>query len=268
MQHKLIKVEKDGNDWKSTFEVHDYDKIGDKKDIVTLTSKALILATPAFVTAKILGSKDGCVPEASSLQQIEYPPIASVTLAYPNDALKNSETLKGGYLIPRAMNMRTLGTICYSSLFPENVPPGYSTFQSYIGGALDQDIVNIDKAFIVQEVNNDIKKILLRKDAMSIEPKVLGVKVWSKAIPQYNIGHLDLLAKVDEALRLRHAGLYVGGNYRSGVTLVDSVKYGENVAKQVSVFLSVKDVTDSVLSGRRNSDENDVPRRKIRGNSP
>jgi protoporphyrinogen/coproporphyrinogen III oxidase len=37
---------------------------------------------------------------------------------------------------------------------------------------------------LVQQVDSDLRKILLRPDAP--RPQVLGVRVWKQAIPQYN----------------------------------------------------------------------------------
>lgn len=46
------------------------------------------MTSPAYVTSKIFGGEEGLVPEASGLDEINYPPVASVTVAYPNDAFK------------------------------------------------------------------------------------------------------------------------------------------------------------------------------------
>ncbi len=107
LSHKLLKVEKDGNEWISTFQT----KSGVKK----IRSTAVLMTSPAYVTAEILGLNT--IPEAKELENIVYPPVASVTIAYPNEVFK--EPLVGfGNLIPRAMKIRTLGTIWSSSLFP------------------------------------------------------------------------------------------------------------------------------------------------------
>jgi predicted NAD/FAD-dependent oxidoreductase len=48
------------------------------------------LTTPGHVTAKLLGGGEApLLPDAAAaLANISYPPVASVTLAYPSDAFK------------------------------------------------------------------------------------------------------------------------------------------------------------------------------------
>ena len=113
LSHKLVKVLRDGDSWVSVFETSS----GKTKQV---RSKALILTSPAYVTSGIMG-EGGVLPAAEELSNVNYPPVASVTVAYPNDAFK--VPVRGfGHLIPRAMKIRTLGTIWSSSLFPVLTP--------------------------------------------------------------------------------------------------------------------------------------------------
>ena len=91
------------------------------------------------------------------------------------------------------------------------------------------------------EVHEDVKKILLKPDAE--KPRVLGVKVWPKAIPQYNKGHLAIIDKVEKATDSKNTGLFLGGNYRTGVAFGDCVAYGAEVATAVCDYVATKGVS-------------------------
>ena len=233
LNHKLVEVKKttDGL-WQSTFEVSKGDgnsRISKK----TILSKALILTAPAYAIADIVGGPKGVSPNASRLKEVNYPPVASVTLAYPNDAFK--EPLVGfGHLIPRKRKVRTIGTIWSSSLFPGRAPEGYTMLLNYIGGAQDTAIASLTQEQIVDQVHNDIKKILLKPDAPL--PKVLGCRVWPRAIPQYDKGHAEILTSLDSD-KMNNPGLFLGGNYRTGVAFGDCIQYGVDVAKEVKEYL-------------------------------
>ena len=43
-------------------------------------------------------------------------------------------------------------------------------------------------------VDKDLREMLIKKDAP--KPKLIGLRIWRKAIPQFNVGHQDLLEVV------------------------------------------------------------------------
>lgn len=57
--------------------------------------------------------------------------------------------------------------------------------------------------------------MLIKPDAP--KPKVVGVRVWPRAIPQFNLGHLEQLDKAKSALaRAGWDNFLLSGNYVSG----------------------------------------------------
>jgi len=53
------------------------------------------------------------------------------------------------------------------------------------------------------------------------------VRVWPRAIPQFNVGHLDTLAEARKELDAAGLdGVLLGGNYVSGVALGKVVEFG------------------------------------------
>jgi len=66
---------------------------------------------------------------------------------------------------------------------------------------------------------------------------VLGLKLWPTAIPQYELGHLGIIDELEKA-EASTPGLWVCGNYRSGVAFPDCVTFGYEKAKEVQEFLA------------------------------
>ena len=70
--------------------------------------------------------------------------------------------------------------------------------------------------------------------------ELLGMKVWGRAIPQYGRGHVDLLEKIERE-EAKVGGLWLGGNYRTGVAFGDCVKYGLDQATVIREYLNAAD---------------------------
>jgi protoporphyrinogen/coproporphyrinogen III oxidase len=175
---------------------------------------------------------------------VYYPPVAAVTVAYPKSSFKDVELPNGfgnlqdlpgfGSLNPRSEGVRTLGTLWSSSLFPGRAPSDYHLLLNYIGGSRDVGIANLSDDEIVDFVDKGCRDVLLNDDAP--KPKVIGMKVWPTAIPQYELGHLPMMNAL-EAAESKLPGLWVCGNYRTGVAFPDCVTFGYEQAKIVKTFL-------------------------------
>ncbi|OIP76421.1 MAG: protoporphyrinogen oxidase [Oscillatoriales cyanobacterium CG2_30_44_21] len=196
-------------------------------------SRAMVMATPAYVTADLL--KDYLPSASQALSKIFYPTVACVVLAYPKTEF--AYDMQGfGNLIPRTEGVRTLGTIWSSSLFAGRAPQGWQLLLNFIGGTLDPALAKLSDSEIIQAVHQDLKKTILRPDTKA-EPKAIAVHRWDKAIPQYEIGHLQLLATVEAELK-KSQGLYISANFIGGVALGDCIKRSLQEAIKIEQFLA------------------------------
>lgn len=229
---------------------------GDESTTETVIAKSVYLTSPTRVACKLAAD---LVPAAARLSEVYSPPVASVTMAYPIESFRTlpggtkDKPLRGfGHLLPRAMGVRSLGTIWSSSLFPGRAPEGWELLLTYIGGARDRGIANMTVEEIYEQVDKDNHAILLKEDAPA--GKRVGCRVWEQAIPQYRKGHLQILSdlEIDEA---KCPGFFLGGNYRTGVAFGDCVQFGWNEAEKVAKFLQSApptmipaDVDDTIAS--------------------
>ena len=223
-QWTLRSLEKQGEIYISKFDTPTGEEV--------VRSRSVVLSTPAYVSAQLL--QDYLPIASKTLSEIFYPTVACVVLAYPKSEF--AYDMKGfGNLIPRTQGVRTLGTIWSSSLFAGRAPAGWQLLLNFIGGTLDPALAKLSESEIIQAVHADLKKTILRPDSKA-EPKAIAVHVWDKAIPQYEIGHLERLATVEAELQ-KSQGLYISANFIGGVALGDCIKRGLQEANKIDEFL-------------------------------
>jgi len=228
---------------------------GPEGKVVQVRAKAVVSTVPAHALREVLQPvlPNGAaqvfdrVREQVKRQGIYHPPVAAVTVAYPKSSFQDVELANGfgplselpgfGSLNPRTEKVRTLGTLWTSSLFPNRCPDDYNVLLNYIGGSRDVGIAELSEEEVVAEVDKGCRQVLLKADAPP--PKVLGVKLWPQAIPQYELGHLKLMDEL-KAAEDQVPGLWVCGNYRSGVAFPDCMTFGYEQAKIVESYFATQ----------------------------
>lgn len=188
-----------------------------------LTANRLILATPTQQAASLLRDVD---PQfESALLAIAYAPVAVVSLGYPKSAIRHS--LEGfGFLVPRSSGLRILGTVWNSSLFPNRAPDGHVLLTSFVGGATDPGAVSLAESELVATVHRELSSVL----AISQLPAFSHVQSWQRAIPQYNLGHAQLIAGLAQ-LQSKFPSIQLIGNYSHGPALGACIEQALAVAQ-------------------------------------
>ena len=251
LEHKATKIEKKTNDDGSDYYEATFDTPRGTKIV---KAKTLVSTMPAHCIADVLEpvmeeSKEIFEKVRKDIDRIGvyYPPVAAVTVAYPKKSFKDVELPNGfgnlqdlpgfGSLNPRTEGVRTLGTLWSSSLFPGRAPKDYNLLLNYIGGSRDVGLADLSEEEILAEVDKGCRQVLLQDSAPPA--KLIGMKIWPTAIPQYELGHLPIMDELEKA-EAKHPGFWICGNYRSGVAFPDCVTFGYEKAKEVKAFLDAQ----------------------------
>jgi len=194
-----------------------------------VSAEAVILATPAYVTADLVGGLDAEL--AAQLRAIPYVSTATVSVVYrasnvprPLDAY--------GYIVPRRERRPVLACTWTSTKFPDRAPPAYALLRAFLGRAGDDQLVERSDETLLALVRAELEQTL----GVTHQPELYRVYRWPGAMPQYTMGHLARVAAIRERLA-RHSGLFVAGNAYSGIGIPDAIQSGEVVAEE-SLILS------------------------------
>ncbi len=187
-----------------------------------LEADAVILATPAYVTAQLVGDLDPDM--ATALRGIPYASTVTLSVAYPLSDIPKPLTAYG-YIIPRAEGRSILACTWTSTKFPHRAPDGYGLIRAFIGRAGNDDVLKHTDDELRHMVRDELRDVL----GITAEPLLSRIFRWPQAMPQYTIGHLDRVAVIERRLA-EHPGLYVAGNAYHGIGLPDCIASGEAAA--------------------------------------
>ena len=194
------------------------------------TARAVVIATPAYAAADLV--RDLAPDAAAALAAIEYAPIAVVAAAFRRADVAHA--CDGfGFLVPRRENRRVLGSLFSSSMFPNRAPDDAVLLTTFVGGRRDPEVVALPDEAIVKIVLSELDALVGASGA----PLLTEVVRWRRAIPQYELGHLGRIGRVEQA-EITLPGLGFCASYRGGVAVGDCVKNGHDAAARLARWLA------------------------------
>jgi oxygen-dependent protoporphyrinogen oxidase len=197
-------------------------------DGVRLQADAVVLATPAYISADLVEASN---PElAAGLRQIRYVSTATVSLGFRESDL--GQPLGGfGFVIPSTENRKIAACTWTSTKFDYRAPGDHVLIRSFVGGAHDEHLAEIDDDSMVQMVREELADIM----GVTAEPALVEIFRWRKGNPQYDVGHLERVAALEA---MCDPGLFLAGSAYRGVGIPDCVRSGKQVAGQLVQYLS------------------------------
>ncbi|HZR28137.1 MAG TPA: protoporphyrinogen oxidase [Terriglobales bacterium] len=188
----------------------------------------LILATPAHSAAGLLQS---CCPElAQELANISYSSSMIVTLAFPKEELKKQGISPEGFgfLVPASEKSCLLACTFVGNKFQYRQADDLVLLRGFMGGARDAAALALSDADAIALVQREFAEIL----GIHSQPVFTRVFHWPRSMPQYEVGHLERVARI-EHLRKSTPGLYLIGNAYRGVGVPDCIREGRDAAEKV-----------------------------------
>ncbi len=196
----------------------------------TIAASTVVIAVPTGAASQILQGLSDQFPAAFA--RIEYAPVAVVAAGYRREQIQ--QPVNGfGFLVPRGEKLRVLGTVWNSSLFPNRAPEGMACFTSFAGGATDPGLCALRDDEITETICGEVARVL----RISGEPVMTYVHRYARALPQYNLGHMQTMATLG-ALTSAIPGLFLTGNYLSGPSIGSCVEQANQTAESLRVYLA------------------------------
>jgi oxygen-dependent protoporphyrinogen oxidase len=199
-----------------------------------LHADALIVTTPAFVTAHILGDLDPVLADLH--RQIPYVSSALVSLGFAQTDLPRP--LDGyGYVIPRIEETDLLACTWTSSKWSGRAPASHALVRVYAGRYGRRDIAQCSDDELLALAYAELRLTL----GVTAQAHLVRIHRWPSAMPQYLLGHVERVAQIEAQLARREAsgcGLYLAGAAYRGVGIPDCIESGEQAARQAVQYLT------------------------------
>lgn len=186
----------------------------------------VILALPAYASAKLIAELPGSERPVELLGEISYSSAVTVALAYNATAITLPPGF--GFLVPRGEAKRMIACTFVHNKFENRAPKGTALLRVFMGGARDVEILDLTDEQIIGIVRRELREIL----NVDAEPRLVRVCKWHKAMPQYGIGHLLRIARLEMHMQ-RFPTMHLSGNAYHGIGIPDCVRAGRTAADAI-----------------------------------
>ncbi len=211
--------------------------VGSTHDPVVVQADAVVLATPAAPTSRLLS--DVAPDAAVELAQIEYASMAIVTMAFRRREFP--ETSGSGFLVPPVDGRLVKGATYSFAKWAWVAEAGRGAdhgddllvMRCSIGRHHEEQALQVDDERLVELALHDLSDAI----GLSVRPVDSHVQRWGGGLPQYAVGHLDRVRQV--RLSVAKAGpVAVCGAAYDGLGIPACIASAEAAATRVLEALS------------------------------
>jgi oxygen-dependent protoporphyrinogen oxidase len=190
-----------------------------------LEAGAVVCALPAFETARLVAPMRPRLAEL--LRRIRYHSVATITTAFAAHQVPALPRATG-FVVPSVEKRSILATTFSSQKYVNRAPEGSVLLRSFAGGALQPIPANQSEAELIANVRTDLRELV----GITAEPTFSIVRRWQNVMPEYSLGHLDLVEAIEQETAAL-PGLTLAGSAYHGAGLPDCIATGEKAAEAI-----------------------------------
>jgi oxygen-dependent protoporphyrinogen oxidase len=194
-----------------------------------LDADAVILALPGRPASRLLAGVPGAAAASAALGEISYASMAIVTLAYPAAAFPQLPDTSG-YLVP-AVDGHPVKAVTFSSVkWPllRQRAADLIFVRCSLGRIGEEQVLQRDDAELTALAAADLAAATGVRGA----PAASLVTRWGGALPQYSVGHLDRVARIQASLAAQPRLAACGAAY-AGVGIPACIATARTAVDQV-----------------------------------
>ncbi len=193
---------------------------------VSIEGDALVLAVPAFVASDLLGDLNPLA--AGGLAGVDYASVATACFIWPSGTVDVPPDASG-LLVPSREGRTLAAATWFSQKWPHLAPrDGRIVVKAFAGRAAGDAEAGMGDELLLTALLDDLTA------AIDVKARPLAAQVmrWPRALPQYAVGHLDRIGRIEEAL-LSTSGIHLAGAAYRGTGISDTVKSAQVAADRV-----------------------------------
>jgi oxygen-dependent protoporphyrinogen oxidase len=117
--------------------------------------------------------------------------------------------------------------------YPGRAPEGSVLLRVFIGGACQAGLLRFPRAQLIELATREVADLLQIRG----EPQWQSIVRHRRALPQYHVGHADLVSRIQTRLK-RYPTLSLAGSSLEGVGVPSCILSGERAAQRVASTLA------------------------------
>jgi oxygen-dependent protoporphyrinogen oxidase len=170
----------------------------------------------------------GLTPTLKKLfESIPYASTGILNLAFRKEQIKNLPSAMG-FIVPQKEQKHFIACSFMSQKYANRTPKDHILIRAFIGGSLQELVLNTFKGDLVRTVIDELRTIL----GIEGEPTEHDFTVWRQVMPQYTVGHTERVAQIEREIS-QYPNLYLAGNAYRGVGIPDLIDHATQLSQKI-----------------------------------